>query len=131
MNIQPMTPIIITLDMIIKSFAKGYYAYKDLWKPFINEKLTTAMEPDNVVDKYAVCVKKNNVIVGYLPLGKDGRFAKMIFHFIRANRDAECKVIITGKEVNLGDGEGMQVPYLLKISGTKNMLQILCKNIQN
>ena len=44
---------------------------KDLWEPFINEELTTAMESDNVVDKYAVCVKKSNVIVGYFPLGKD------------------------------------------------------------
>ena len=110
---------------------KGYHAYKGIWKPFINEELTTAMEPDNVIEKYAVCVKKDNVIVGHLPLGKDGRFAKMVFYFLRADRYAECKVIITGKEVNLGDGEGMQVPYLLKISGTKNMLQILCKNIQN
>ena len=49
-------PIIITSDMIVKSFVKGYHAYKDLWKPFINEELTTAMEPDNVVDKYAVCI---------------------------------------------------------------------------
>ena len=81
------------------------------------------MEPDNVVDKYAVCVKKNNVIVGHLPIGKDVRFVKMILYFLRADRYAECKVIITGKEVNLGDGEGMQVPSLLKISGTKNMLQ--------
>ena len=78
------------------SVVKGYHAYKDLWKPFINEELTTAVEPDNVVDKYAVCVKKNNVIVGHLPLGKNERFAKMIFYFLRANRYAECKVIITG-----------------------------------
>ena len=52
-----------------------------------------------------------------------------MFYFHRADRYAQCKVIITDKEVNLGDGEGMQVPCLLKISGTKNMLQILCKNI--
>ena len=76
-------------------------------------------------------VKKNNVIIGHLSLGKDGRFAKMIFYFLRANRSAECKVVITVKEFNLGDGEAMQVLCLLKISGTKNMLQILCKNIQN
>ena len=130
-NDEHSIPIIITSDMIVKPFVKVYHAYKDLWKPFINKELTTAMEPDNVVDKYAVCVKKKNVIVGHLPLGKDGRFAKMICCFLRANRYAEWKVIITGKEVNLGDGKGMQVPYLLKISGTKNMLQILCKNIQN
>ena len=54
----------------------------------------------------------------------------MIFYFLSADRYAECKVIITGK-VNLGDGEGMQVPCLLKISVRKIMLQTLCKNIQN
>ena len=68
MNIQFLS------DMIVKSFMKGYHAFKDQWKPFINEKLTTEMELDNVVDKYAVCVKKSNVIVGHLRLGKDGRF---------------------------------------------------------
>ena len=68
--------IIITSDTIVKSFVKGYHAYKDLWKPFINEELTTAMKLHNVVDKYAVCVKKNNAIVGYLPLGRDGRLLR-------------------------------------------------------
>ena len=68
--------IIITSDTIVKSFVKGYHAYKDLWKPFINEELTTAMKPHNVVDKYTVCVKKNNAIVGYLPLVRDGRLLR-------------------------------------------------------
>ena len=130
-NDEHSVPIIIASDMIVKSFVKGYHAYKNLWKPFVNEELTTAIEPDNVVDKYAVCVKKNNVVVRHLPLGKDGRFAKMILYFLSEDTYAECKVIITGKEVNLGDGEGMQVPCLLKISVRKIMLQILCKNIQN
>ena len=55
----------------------------------------------------------------------------MLFQFLRAEKYAECKVIITGKEVNLGDGERKQVSCLLKISGTKIMLQILYKNILN
>ena len=93
-NDEHLIPIIITSDMIVKSFVKGYHAYKDLWKPFINEDLATALEPDNVV---VVCVKKKNVIVGHLPLGKDGRFAKMLFYFLRADRYVECKVKITGK----------------------------------
>ena len=44
----------------------------------------------------------------------------MIFYFFRADQDAECKVVITGKEVNLGNGDGMQVEVAsckLKISG--------------
>ena len=109
-NDEHSIPIIITSDMIVKSFVKGYHTYKDLWKPFINEELTTAMEPDNVVYKYAVCVKKNNVIVRHLPLGKYGRFANIVFYFFRADRYTEWKVIITAKEVNLGDREGIQVP---------------------
>ena len=63
------------------------------------------MEHDNVMDKYAACVKRNTSIGGHLPLGKNGKFAKMIFYFFRADQDAECKIIITGKEVNLGDGD--------------------------
>ena len=114
-NDEHSVPIIITSDMIEKSFVKGYHVYKELWKPFINEELTTAIQPDNVVDKYAVFIKKNKVIVGHLPLGKDERFAQMMFYFLRADRYAECKVIITNKEVNLSDGEGMQVLCLLKI----------------
>ena len=81
------------------------------------------MEPDNTVEKYAACVKKNYAI-GH---GKNGRFTKMIFYFPGVDKYAKCKVIITRKKVNLGDGEGMQLPCLLKISGTKIMLQILCK----
>ena len=48
-NNEHSVPIIITSNMIVKSFVKGYHAYK------------------------------NNVIVGYLPLGKDARFAKIYF----------------------------------------------------
>ena len=89
-NTEDSIPIVITTDKTVTSFVK---VYKDLWKPCINEELTTAMEPDNVVDKYAVCVMKNDVIVGHLPHGINGRFIKITFHFLRADKSAECKVI--------------------------------------
>ena len=43
------------------------------------------MKPDNVMDKYAVYIKKNTSIVGHLPLGKKSKFAKMIIYFLRAD----------------------------------------------
>ena len=46
----------------------------------------------------------------------------VIFHFIRADQNAECKVLITDKEVNLSDGDGMQVPCKLKIPGPRKMV---------
>ena len=65
------------------------------------------MEPANQADKYAIAVKKNNVVVEHLPLGCRGKFAKTIFYFLRAGEWSECKVIVTGKPVNRGDGDGM------------------------
>ena len=44
------------------------------------------------------------------------------FYLIRADQNADCKVVITDKEVNLSDGDGMQVPCKLKIPGTRKMV---------
>ena len=87
------------------------------------------MKPGNVVDKYAVCVKKDELIVGHLPLGDTGKFMKLIFCFLRADSYANCHVGITEKEVNPGDDEGMQMPCLLKFSETKQMLDILKREV--
>ena len=130
-NEDDLIPVIVKASTEIDTYVKGYHVYKNIWKPTVNEELESEMEPDNVMDKYDVCVKKNTSIVGHLPLDKNGKFAKMIFYFLRADQDAECKVvIITGKEVNLSDGDGMQVPCNLKISGPRKLVEILCKNIQ-
>lgn len=40
----------------MESFIKGYHVYKDVWSPKLLEVLTAASEPNNIVDKYAVCV---------------------------------------------------------------------------
>ena len=117
--------IAIKTDRTVNSFVKGYGVNKSLWKPFKNGRLTTAMEKDKFVDKYTVCVKKNDVIVGHLPHDKNGRFAKMMFYFLRGEKYAEYKVMITGKEVNLGNYGRMQVSCFWKISEAKNILQIL------
>ena len=78
-----------------------------IWTPKIGEVLSTEREPGNLVDKYAVCVKKENEIVGHLALGKDGNFAKTVFYFLRTDEYGSCNVLIKGKSVNLGDGNGM------------------------
>ena len=129
-NEDDLIPLVVKASTEIDTCVKGYHIYKNIWKSTVNEKLETEMEPDNVMDKYAVCVKKNTSIVGHIPLGKNGKFAKMVFYFLRADQDVECKVVITGKEANLGDGDGMQVPCKLKISSPRKMVENLCKNIQ-
>ena len=44
----------------VECYIKGYHAYKDIWVPEINEKLQARMEPENLVDKNAVCVLKGD-----------------------------------------------------------------------
>ena len=128
-NLAYVYIVIVKASAEIDTYVKGYHVSKNILKRTVNEELETEMEPDNVMDKYAACVKKNTSIVGHLPLGKNRKFANMIFYFLRAAQDAECKVVITGKEVKLADRDGMQVPCKLKFSATRKMVEIICKNI--
>ena len=83
-------------------------------------------EPINPVDKYAVCVIHGKKIVGHLGKGKNGRFAKTIFYFLREDpARSKCTVTVKGKAVNLGDGDGMQVPCRLKLEGDKDFVTLL------
>ena len=38
-----------------------------VWSPFIGESLNTEVEPENIHDKYAVKVLKNEAVVGHMP----------------------------------------------------------------
>ena len=115
-------PIVTINSFETVSNIKGYHVYQGISVPKIGETLSTEKEPSNPKDKYAVCVKKNKCIVGHLPLGKTGNFAKTIFYFLRADKYSICEDEITGKPVNLGDGQGMQVPCKLKHSHKKRIV---------
>ena len=87
--------------------------------------LTTVLEPTNIEDKFAVAVFKGDRLVGHLPLERTGKFAKTIFHFLRANISNKCSVEVTGKAINQGDGKGMKVPCKLYFSANENFIKIL------
>ena len=63
----------------INSSVMGFHEYKNVWTPEIGQMLQCEMQSENPLDKYAVAVKLNYVVVGHLPLGRSGRFAKTIF----------------------------------------------------
>ena len=60
-------------------------------------------------------------MVGHLPLGISGKFSKTIFYCTRADELNSSKIVITGKSVNFGDGDGMQVTCKLLFCGVKKM----------
>ena len=96
-----------------------------MWTPNLQEQVYGEIEPLNPVDKYAVAVKKDEEVVGHLPLGENGKFAKTIFYFLCADPYGKCNITVTGKAVNLGFGDGMQVPCILHLSGQKSYVEIL------
>lgn len=57
--------------------------------------------------------------MGQLPFGETGKSANLIFYFRGAYSYAKCNIVIAGREVNLGDGDGMQILSLLKIVSKK------------
>ena len=123
------TSIIKLSEYKLDSYVKGYHVYKDIWKRNIGDVLKTEREPRNPVDKYAVAVmQKKNLVVGHLKKGTTGKFAKLISYFLKNDRSL-CDVIIKGKHVNLGDGEGMQVPCELLITGYELHIEILKKEL--
>ena len=100
-----------------------------MWTPISNEVLQTRREPENPTDKYAACVLEDGKVVGNLKKGSNGRFAKIIFYFLRSNTCAKCCVKITGKPVNLADGEEMQVPRMLELEGQGRYIDVLKQNL--
>ena len=101
----------------------------NLWKPILGEVLHCRTEPENPVDKYAVAVLKNKNIVGHLPIGKSGRFAKTIFYFLRADSLNIATVKVEGKRQNYGDGEGLQIPCSIQFKGETKSVEILKKQL--
>ena len=89
------------------------------------------MEPDNLMDKFAVCVKINEKIMGHLKKGSSGRFAKTIFYFLRSDAysSAWAKVVVKGVIFAM-EGE-CKVPCKLSLSGQPKFLSLLRKELMN
>ena len=73
--------IVLEKSYEMEAFVMDHHVYKETWTPFVGEKMDTAIQPNNVKDKYAVAIfqeGKKKVIV-HFPLRKSGKFAKTIF----------------------------------------------------
>ena len=75
---------------------------------YFDEVLEVKIEPDNVVDKYAVYVKKDGEVVGYLI------FAKIIFYFLWGDPFSESTAKIK---------EDLHVPCSLQLVGQNKFVE--------
>ena len=96
--LQDELPSIPTAEITHETQIKGHHIYKDIWTPKLGERLEVQCEPENVVDKYAVCLKTGNgATIEHLKKGKSGRFAKTVFYYLRSHPEAKCTAKVTGK----------------------------------
>ena len=55
-----MATLLETEVLRIDSCVRGFHMYKETWSPNIGEILMCTREPGNVIDRYAVAVKKSD-----------------------------------------------------------------------
>ena len=51
----------------MESFIQGFHIYKEVWTPFIGERLGCAREKSNREDPFAVAMKRGTETVGHVP----------------------------------------------------------------
>ena len=67
---------------------RGFHVYKNVWDAVIGEELQCEREGQNTNDRYAVAVKRNNVIVGQLPR----KFSRLCALFLKRGGLLSCTV---------------------------------------
>ena len=102
LSIEEDLSILLVKEYDLKTHIKGYQAYMTKWTP---------------KNEYAVTVERCGDVVGHLSKGRSARFAKTVSYFLRASNENCCRVEVTGKRVNLGAEEGLQIPCILHFSG--------------
>ena len=101
--------IFLTTCLEIQTYIKAHHVYEDIWTPEIGKQLEVRIKPDNCVDRYAVYMEKDKKVLGHLKKGEPGKFAKIIFYFLRSDPNSSCTARISGKRCNLtgADLEGV------------------------
>ena len=125
--LQDELPVVLITTLGLETFIKGHHMYKDIWTPKQGKQLDVLMKPDNQMDKFAVCVKINETIVGHLTKGTAGRFARTIFYLLHSDACSSTWTKVAGKRCNFGDGERMQVP--LSLPGQPKFVSLLRKEL--
>ena len=97
----------------------GYHVYKEMWRAAVGE--VCKREPTNVVDRYAVVVVKNEIVIGHLPRG----ISKVCSKFLSRGGLIRCP--ISGNQRYSSDllHGGLEVPCTLRFVALKKEMMKL------
>ena len=68
-------------------------------------------------------------VIGHLKKEKTSRYAETFFYFLRANPMNTASITVTGKRVNFGDEQGLQIPCTILFKGEKKHIEVLKKQL--
>ena len=98
---------------------RGYHIYKEIWTAAIGEVLPCEREPTNPEDRYAVAVKKDDIIVGHLPR----KVSRICTLFLRRGGSITCTVAGSRRySQDLPQG-GLEIPCDVKFEGKSREIQ--------
>ena len=117
LSIKEDLSILLVKEYDLKTHIKVYHTYMTKRTSKNGEILKVRPEPENEYNKYAVAVERCGDVVGHLSKGRSACLTKTVSYFLCASNDNCCRVEVTGKRVNSGDGEGLQIPCILHFSG--------------
>ena len=72
-----------------------------------------------------MAVTKDAQVIDNLKRGKTGRYAKTVFYFLRTNSMNTASITVTGKRVNFGDGQGLQIPCTTFLKREEKYIEVL------
>ena len=97
------------------SCVRGYHIYRSIWDPSPGETYPCEREPDNESDKFAVVVKRDSTVVGYIPRNIS---QPVSIFLIKEESTVSCKVTGHGRNSLLPQG-GEEIPANYICNGRK------------
>ena len=102
----------------MESCIRGCHIYKEVWTPFIGERLGCARETSNREDPFAVAIKRGTETLGHVPR----TISCVCTLFLRQRGSISCEV--TGSRrpsISLPQG-GLELPCILTFSGPEELV---------
>lgn len=103
------------------SCIRGFHVYRNIWTPYEGEELTTKRETDNLFDKYAISVLKDDTVVGHVPK----EISKLVAFFIKHGGMLKCVVADGGKYKHSEEAGGLEIPCVMVFSGQRDLVERL------
>ena len=112
------------MEFHLQSCVRGYHVYGEHWSAFLGEELTCQREIGNVLDRYAIAVKKDTgEIVGHVPK----KISRICSWFLQ--HGGTIAAIVTGHRRYSSDlvQGGLEIPCNLRFCGEEKFILKLKK----